>query len=282
MMRPFLPVTKQSLLLLVLASLCAQTTFSQSKPPASESAPQKGGEHDTIIVTRERTGPFEPRFTPKFSEVARGVIEQTNKFRKEEELAPLQKSESLTKIAQDFADYMAKTGRYGHHADERTPMERATAGGYDYCFIGENIGLQFKSNGYATGPLTKLFFQGWKNSPSHRANMLHNGVTETGVAFAQSPDTGAYFGVQLVGRPKSEAIRFEVKNGTDQMVTYRINDVEFELPVRTTRRHTLCEFVRLSLWDETKELTGLQIESGKQYVLEQEGSSIRVGELPER
>lgn len=272
----------KGLLLLLLFFVCAEATFGQSDQPTPSAGEGSGKGHDTIIVTREQTGPFEPRFTPNFLEVARGVIEQTNKFRKEQKLPPLQQNELLTKIAQDFADYMAKTGRYGHYADERTPLERATAQGYDYCFIGENIGLQFKSNGFATGPLMKAFFQGWKNSPPHRANMLHNGVTETGVAFAQSPETGAYFGVQLVARPRADAIRFEVKNGTDHPISYRIDSERFDLPVRSTRRHTICQFVRLSIWGDGKELAGLQVEPGKQYILEDDGAVIKVGELPER
>jgi hypothetical protein len=51
----------------------------------------------------------------------------------------LQRNEQLEATAQDFADYMARTDRYGHSADGRQARERTKAHDYSFCLIAENI-----------------------------------------------------------------------------------------------------------------------------------------------
>ena len=84
--------------------------------------------------------------------------------------------------AQAFADYMARTDRYGHTADGNQPSDRAKARGYDYCIVLENIAYAFNSEGFTGEKLAGQFVTGWQNSPGHRRNMLDPDVTETGVA----------------------------------------------------------------------------------------------------
>jgi len=188
------------------SSLLAEPQVPMEKDPQS-SSPSENSHSETILVTRERLGRYRPRSTPRLKEAIDGIISRTNEFRKTEMLPPLQRNELLEKTAQEFADYMARTGKYGHEADDRTAVERVRDSKYQFCYVGENIAMQFREIGFATGPLTKAFFLGWKNSPPHRANMLHLDVTETGVGIAQSSQTGAFFAVQLVGRPLSQGCR---------------------------------------------------------------------------
>jgi hypothetical protein len=54
-------------------------------------------------------------------------------------------------------------------------------------------------------------------------------MTETGVAIAQSAETGHHYAVQMFGRPKDMMIEFEVANQTKQPVEYRFADRRFEI-----------------------------------------------------
>lgn len=179
--------------------------------------------------------------SPGLSKTSALIIEQTNEFRKKQGLEPVEKNTALTKAARYFADYMARTDEYGHQADDKTPAQRAKNHGYDYCIVLENIAWQYRSTGFAARELAEEFFQGWKNSPEHRKNMLHPAVTETGVAVARSSDTGKYYAVQMFGRPESQAIDFKVTNRAGSEIRYRIGEKTYPLPPRYTRTHHRCQ-----------------------------------------
>ena len=68
-------------------------------------------------------------------QVKRAIVEQTNAFRKEHKLDAVTGDENLMKCASDFANFMAKTSKYGHNADGQTPAQRAKAAGYEYCVL---------------------------------------------------------------------------------------------------------------------------------------------------
>jgi uncharacterized protein YkwD len=210
----------------------------QGPSPAADS--QEPLPPGTILIGKEQTGDYRPQVSPDLTKAALAITRRTNEFRKESKKGPVTVDPQLQKTAELFAGYMARTGRYGHEADGQHPADRATLQGYEFCLIEENIAMQFKSNGFSTGQLTKAFFQGWKNSPPHRANMLHEAVTGTGIAIAQSEETGAFFAVQMFGRPRSEAIHFDIANRIDRPVHYRVGDDSYELPAQTVRRHVLC------------------------------------------
>jgi uncharacterized protein YkwD len=131
------------------------------------------------------------------------VVEQTNRFRHEQGLAPVKPDRGLEKAAHEFADYMARTGRYGHEADGRKPGDRARAAGYDYCLVAENIAYVYNSRGFRLPELVSEFVEGWKNSPQHRHNMLEPSADDTAVAVARSERSGRYYAVQMFGRAKS-------------------------------------------------------------------------------
>ena len=153
----------------------------------------------------------------------------------------------LEAAAQGFARFMARTGKYGHTADGRRPAQRAAAAGYDYCLVAENIAYQYRSGGYPSGAkLGAELVEGWKNSPEHRQNMLLPAATETGVGVAQGED-GRYFAVQMLGRPKSAAIRFSVENRSGESVQYKAGGKSYRLAPRVTRTHTVCRRPELSI-----------------------------------
>lgn len=204
------------------------------------------------------------------------VIEQTNAFRKKQGLEPVTVNEKLTKTAEYFAGFMAKTTKYGHEADEKTPAKRAEEHGYDYCLVSENIAYQFDPRGFTTEDLGTKFTTGWKESPGHRKNMLDPNATETAVVIARSPENGYYYAVQLFGRPKSAAFEFRITNATDDEVKYTLGDQEFTLPTRVIRTHMLCVPEKLVLTTETDDDPTVTPSGGEQYTITSDGGKLAI------
>ncbi|MEQ8848513.1 MAG: CAP domain-containing protein [Botrimarina sp.] len=214
-----------------------------------------------------------PEVRAEPAEVVDRVVRQTNELRRSEGLEELATDDRLAEAAQRFADYMARTDRYGHQADGQRAAQRVREEGYDYCLVLENIGYGFDPDGYSSGELTSTFFDGWKNSPGHRENMLDPAVTETVVAVARSDKTAHWYAVQLFGRPKSAAIEFRVENDSEAEVSYTVGENAFDLPPRYAREHLRCRPVDLVFdlgGDDSAERT-LEAEAGASYVISGEG-----------
>jgi uncharacterized protein YkwD len=141
---------------------------------------------------------------PDLPRVEAIVLEGTNEFRRTERLDSVQPNPRLGEAAREFAAFMARTGKFDHDADGRQPHERALAHGYRYCFIAENLSYQYSTADFRTDVLAQRLVDGWKNSPSHRRNMLRDGVTETAIAVARAEGAGTprYYAVQLFARPR--------------------------------------------------------------------------------
>jgi hypothetical protein len=174
------------------------------------------------------------------------VYEETNRFRRSEQLAPLETSRELDAAAQAYARFMAKTGKYGHTADGRQPAERASAHGYDYCIVSENLAYLYRSAGYDAASLAADMVEGWKSSPEHRKSMLDRDVTQSGVGIARD-EKGSYYGVQMFGRPKASAIRFNVQNRAARAIEYRMGERRFSLPPRAERSHSVCRSLGIAI-----------------------------------
>jgi uncharacterized protein YkwD len=187
-----------------------------------------------------------PASSADVSEAAWRIVEQTNAFRAAQGRPPQSVNPALEDTARDFARFMAASGKYGHRADGSSPAERASAHGYDHCLLLENIAYQYRSSGYTADGLAQSLFEGWKQSPEHRKNMLDDGSTETGVGLARAED-GRYFAVQLFGHPREAAIRFTVKNDAGTTIEYRAGEQRFRLPARAQRRHTVCRPIDLTI-----------------------------------
>lgn len=135
--------------------------------------------------------------------VERAIVEGTNRFRHEQGVGAVRPDSTLDRTAREFAAYLARTDRFDHEADGRTPAIRARAHGYDYCLVAENIAYQFDSRGFSTSALAQGLVQGWKDSPGHRRNMLDARVIDTGVAVVQSRHSGRFYAVQMFGRRRA-------------------------------------------------------------------------------
>jgi uncharacterized protein YkwD len=86
----------------------------------------------------------------------------------------------LMRMAEEQARAMASRNRFEH--DAAGPFaQRVQRSGYDAKIAVENIGAGYRTLAEA--------FSGWRDSPSHRANMLRSGVTKMGIATAYAPQT---------------------------------------------------------------------------------------------
>ena len=62
-----------------------------------------------------------------------------NSARQREKLGVVHQDKALAIAARAFAQYLATTKTFSHTADGRQPAMRASAAGYKYCHIGENL-----------------------------------------------------------------------------------------------------------------------------------------------
>jgi uncharacterized protein YkwD len=88
-------------------------------------------------------------------------------------LPKLTANSSLSLVAQRQAAYMSTIGTISHNDASGAPCwDRATAAGYDWTAIGENVA-------FSTNP--QRIFNLWVNSPGHYKNMINPVYTEIGL-----------------------------------------------------------------------------------------------------
>ncbi|WP_131774098.1 CAP domain-containing protein, partial [Protofrankia symbiont of Coriaria myrtifolia] len=95
--------------------------------------------------------------------------------------------------AQRHSEDMAANSYMDHVSlDGRTMTDRATASGYRYRMLGENVAAGQNS------PAEVM--DGWMNSPGHRRNILNGEFTQIGVGYARGGSYGIYW-TQVFGTP---------------------------------------------------------------------------------
>ena len=99
-------------------------------------------------------------------------------YRQNNGLSAVTVDPQLSRAAQTQAEAMAKRNKLDHDVIGGL-SKRVKSSGFDAAIAVENI-----SAGYHT--LAEAF-SGWRDSPSHRANMLKGGVTRIGIAAVYQP-----------------------------------------------------------------------------------------------
>lgn len=129
----------------------------------------------------------------KLTAEEKAVIELTNAERKKADkgLEPLKMNPQLMEAARAHAANMAKQDKLEHVLDEKEPADRATAAGYKYKAVGENIAWNQKT------PAQVL--DGWMKSEGHRENILRAEYNEIGVAVVRNKKGQPYW-VQVFGK----------------------------------------------------------------------------------
>lgn len=117
-----------------------------------------------------------------------------NQSRKEKNLPPLALEAKLNKAAQGHASDMLKRNYYAHSSPEgKTAGDRYTqAGGSRWLLTAENIAQCRNCAPPATEAYLKQLQDGWMNSPGHRKNILHKGLTGFGFGIALDVRGGLY------------------------------------------------------------------------------------------
>lgn len=130
--------------------------------------------------------------------VRREMLASVNAARKKAGLNPVTGNSLLDKAAQRHAEDMLARGYFAHKSPAGTTVrERATAAGYDWRTIGENIAYGQTS--------VREVMETWLDSPGHRKNILTPAFTEVGVGVAMGRGTdGKYqiYWVQNFGAPR--------------------------------------------------------------------------------
>lgn len=149
--------------------------------------------------------------------------------------------------------------------------------------MSENIAKLRRSAEFSTAELGREFYEGWLNSPEHRAAMINPYVTQIGVALAHDPESDRYYGVQMFGRPRSAAFRFKVINRTAENLSYSLaqpGSAEdqaqvLELPPQAIRTHVQCQAATID-WVWTEAADDVQIDQEIALVITGEGDNLEV------
>src|SRR5262249_26200706 len=124
---------------------------------------------------------------------------------------------------------------------------RVKASGYSYCMVAENLAYVVDSLGFTTEQLAARLMQSWEKSPAHRRNLLLAPATQIGVGVAQSPRSRRFYAVELLARPSSAALHFEVVNRAGTPIEYVVDDDHYALGPLVTRLHSRCTDATLRL-----------------------------------
>ena len=145
-------------------SSTASTGGSRTPPPTVSATPTAPTQP---APTAEAAPPAEPPPPPPppAPVCADSLLDCVNQARAAEGVGPVTTNGTLTAAAQACADRMAASGQLTHSG--------ATPG---FAAWGENI-----AQGYGSVPAV---FDGWMNSPGHRANILNPAFTQLGVGYA--------------------------------------------------------------------------------------------------
>lgn len=132
------------------------------------------------------TPPIPP--TPSTSDygtqIEQEVLTLTNKERVANGLAPLALDTKLAGVARGHSTDMLVSDYFSHENKSGCSSScRVTNAGYVWSTVGENI---YMMSGYKLTALqaAEMIVQGWMKSPGHRANILREAFTHTGVGIA--------------------------------------------------------------------------------------------------
>lgn len=178
--------------------------------------------------------------SPDLAKTAELITTLTNQFRARHDRHELTKNDRLSRAAQDFADYLARTDTFSHTADGKQPSQRVRAQGYEFCLVAENIAWEYNSAGFTTKELARAFMTGWRHSPEHRKNLLDPDLDEIGVGVARSKKSGHYYAVQDFGRSQSKAVVFRITNEAGGTIHYTVDGKSFALDPHYTVTHQRC------------------------------------------
>lgn len=159
------------------------TAAASPEIPAETSSPKA----EKSVETEEK--PSEANYPQIVQEIHRGV----NEFRQSQGLQPLTLNAAISEQAREHSVEMSQTPDTISHKnfDERVKELRQQM---PYQASAENVAVNVN---YENPGVQAV--EGWKNSPSHRKNMLGD-YNQTGIGIARGKD-GGYFFTQIFWKP---------------------------------------------------------------------------------
>jgi uncharacterized protein YkwD len=121
-----------------------------------------------------------PRVTvnavPQTFNAERALLEDANRERVAQGLAPLRWNANLAAAAHAHALLMAQRNTLSHQFSGEAPLQdRVRSAGARFTEVAENV---------AEGPSAEMIHVSWMHSPPHRANLLDPELTDIGIAVA--------------------------------------------------------------------------------------------------
>src|SRR5258707_2712220 len=136
------------------------------------------------------SAPPSPEKVSGLSEQETEILGLVNRQRVRSGLAPLKFSPRLAVIARGHSYDMAMRHYLAHNSpDGVAPADRISGVGIGYRTVGENIYMDDNGD---PADVPQRAMKGWLKSPEHRANIVSDKFTETGVGIAHSADRGTY------------------------------------------------------------------------------------------
>ena len=118
-----------------------------------------------------------------YSEIELEILDLVNEYRVSKSLAPLDKMNFISTVAESHTTYMAEIGKVNH--DNFTDRHQKLVKNADAKTVGENVGYGFNS---AEGVV-----RAWLNSDTHRAIIEKKHYTHFGISTRQNNEGRNYF-----------------------------------------------------------------------------------------
>lgn len=152
-------------------------------------------------------------------------LRRLNALRLRNGLEPVDANETLNAVAQSYACLLAETGHFDHTGPYgSTPSDRASDGGYAYCYLAENLAKGYPTIGSA--------IIGWVKSPGHWKNLINKHSVEVGLGVAP---------VNLSAPLEDDGIGDAPRNGpgslTELFETLGGGEARFDTPVERFPPH---------------------------------------------
>jgi len=157
-----------------------------------------------------------PRVTvnavPQTFNAERALLEDANRERVAQGLAPLRWNANLAAAAHVHALQMVQHNTLSHQFSGEAPLQdRARSAGARFTEVAENV---------AEGPSAEMIHASWMHSPPHRANLLDPELTDIGIAVAVgAPGPGSGRGPML----------FAVQDFSQAVPELSLNEQEHEV-----------------------------------------------------
>ncbi len=145
------------------------------------------------------------------------ILQLVNDERTKAGLVPLQENAALSRAAQAKLDHMFKNDYFSHTSPKgETPWYWVKQSGYSYQYAGENLAINYSS--------AEKQHKAWMKSETHRANILSNKFTETGVAVESGTLNGetATITVEMFGAPRFVQAQKTMPSSVPQESTMQI------------------------------------------------------------